>query len=137
MRLYTVAEARALLPEVVPVLETLQSAIRRLKALEAAVAADARGASGDGNLITTPWEHGDAGKDLEEVLGAQVRRSAAALAGWDIELKDAERGLIDFHHLRNGEDVYLCYMLGEPGIQFWHPIAAGFAGRAPIGADED
>lgn len=138
MRLYTVAEARELLPKVVPVLQRLQSAIRRLRALEAAVAADARGASGDGNLLTTPWEHGEtSGENLAETLGTVVRRSTAELDAWGIELKDPDRGLIDFHHLRQGEDVYLCYMLGEEDIGWWHPIAGGFAGRQRIRGDEE
>ncbi|MFI5263132.1 MAG: DUF2203 domain-containing protein [Candidatus Kapaibacterium sp.] len=50
-----------------------------------------------------------------------------------IEIKDLEKGLIDFPHLRaNGEEVYLCYMLGEKTILAWHPIEGGFAARRPI-----
>jgi len=50
-----------------------------------------------------------------------------------IEIKDLDKGLIDFPHLRaNGEEVYLCYMLGEKTILAWHPIEGGFAARRPI-----
>ena len=48
-------------------------------------------------------------------------------------LKDIDRGLIDFPSIRrDGEEVYLCYMLGEPRIDFWHRIDDGFGGRQPI-----
>ncbi|MEP7234813.1 MAG: DUF2203 domain-containing protein [Ignavibacteriota bacterium] len=50
-----------------------------------------------------------------------------------IEIKDLDKGLIDFPHLRsNGEEVYLCYMLGEDSIIAWHPIEGGFAARRPL-----
>ena len=47
-----------------------------------------------------------------------------------ILIKDINIGLIDFPHLRdNGEEVYLCYLLGETSIQYWHTIDGGFTGR--------
>lgn len=50
-----------------------------------------------------------------------------------IELKDIDKGLIDFPSIRpNGEEVYLCYMLGEHTIDHWHTLDGGFAGRKPI-----
>ncbi|HPS64895.1 MAG TPA: DUF2203 domain-containing protein [Ignavibacteria bacterium] len=48
-------------------------------------------------------------------------------------LKRVDIGLIDFPHLRTtGEEVYLCYILGESDIEYWHTISEGFAGRKPI-----
>jgi hypothetical protein len=49
-----------------------------------------------------------------------------------IELKDEVRGLIDFRALRGQDEVYLCWQHGEERVAYWHPIAAGFAGRQPI-----
>ncbi len=47
-----------------------------------------------------------------------------------ILIKDINRGLIDFPHVReNGEEVYLCYLHGEESIQYWHTIDGGFSGR--------
>lgn len=51
--------------------------------------------------------------------------------GWWIE-KDPARGLVDFHHERGGEVVFLCYELAEADIVSWHPIEAGYAGRRPL-----
>ncbi|SRR5581483_4900627 len=50
-----------------------------------------------------------------------------------IEVKDLDRGLIDFPHQReNGSVVYLCYILGEPAIQAWHTLEGGFQGRRSL-----
>jgi hypothetical protein len=42
-------------------------------------------------------------------------------------LKDPERGLIDFYSEREGRVVYLCYLLGEPDLLYWHDLDTGFA----------
>ena len=47
-------------------------------------------------------------------------------------LKDVNSGLVDFLAVRDGRKVYLCWRFGEPEIQYWHDIEAGFAGRQPI-----
>ena len=47
-------------------------------------------------------------------------------------VKDLDIGLIDFPTLLRGEEVYLCWKLGETGIEFWHGVNEGFRGRKPI-----
>jgi hypothetical protein len=49
-----------------------------------------------------------------------------------IQVKDLTIGLVDFAALRGGREVYLCWQYGEEGIQYWHELDAGFAGRQPI-----
>ena len=47
-----------------------------------------------------------------------------------IEIKDLDKGLIDFPFRRtNGKVVFLCYLLGEPEIIAWHTLEGGFQGR--------
>jgi hypothetical protein len=47
-----------------------------------------------------------------------------------IIVKGFDQGLIDFPHIReNGEEVYLCWKVGEDDITHWHRIPDGFAGR--------
>jgi hypothetical protein len=48
------------------------------------------------------------------------------------EVKDLSTGLLDFRALRNDREVYLCWMMGEDRLLYWHEIEAGFAGRQPI-----
>ena len=48
-------------------------------------------------------------------------------------IKGINNGLIDFPFIRNnGEEVYLCWMLGEDEIKYWHTIPEGFPGRKNI-----
>ena len=131
MRRYTLAEATALLPEVIPVLEGLRDAYLEVRAVQAAVSAQARGASGDGHLLADPFDEGG-GENHIERLNQRIRQSAAQLDRWGIELKDPEKGLIDFFHERDGRTVYLCFLLGETAIAHWHDLHTGFAGRQPI-----
>lgn len=50
-----------------------------------------------------------------------------------ILIKGIGNGLIDFPHIRgNGEEVYLCWKIGEDDIQYWHRIPDGFPGRRNI-----
>jgi hypothetical protein len=48
-----------------------------------------------------------------------------------VEFKGAD-GLCDFYSIMDGREVFLCWRLGEPEIQFWHDLDAGFAGRKPL-----
>ena len=50
-------------------------------------------------------------------------------------VKDLDIGLLDFPTLYRGEEVYLCWRLGEPRIEFWHGVEEGFRGRKPIDSE--
>ena len=131
MRFYTEAEARALLPAVIPVIEKLRTSFVELRALQATIAAESRGATGDGNLLADPWAD-EGGDNRVERLNRDLRSAAGHLSELGIEVKDPEKGLVDFYHQRDGRVVYLCYILGETDIGFWHELQAGFAGRQPL-----
>lgn len=47
-------------------------------------------------------------------------------------IKDLDIGLVDFPTLFHGQEVYLCWKLGEPAIEHWHGVEEGFAGRKAI-----
>jgi hypothetical protein len=48
-------------------------------------------------------------------------------------VKGIDEGLVDFPHIRsNGEEVYLCWKLGEDDITWWHDLATGFGGRRSL-----
>ena len=49
-----------------------------------------------------------------------------------VELKDYYTGLIDFRHMKDGREVYLCWKLGEEEVAHWHELNAGFSGRQKI-----
>lgn len=82
--------------------------------------------------------------DRAKVMDRKKQRDAAAgalqqavenIQQFGCLVKDLDIGLIDFPTLFKGEEVYLCWKLGEPGIQFWHGIHEGFQGRKPIDAE--
>ena len=49
-----------------------------------------------------------------------------------VELKDFERGLIDFPCVHEGREICLCWHLGEDVVGAWHEIDAGYAGRQDV-----
>lgn len=49
-----------------------------------------------------------------------------------IQLKDVERGLVDFPAWREDREVFLCWHLGEDEVRYWHDLDSGFAGREPL-----
>jgi hypothetical protein len=128
MRIYTLEEARAVLPEIVPVLERIRLATHGLRELQGAIARATAKSATNGHLHEDPVSDDDRRESLSRDLSAAI----AELGTYEVELKDPERGLIDFYHEREGELVYLCFMLGEVDISSWHHIDAGFAGRQPL-----
>ena len=46
-----------------------------------------------------------------------------------IQIKDLDRGLIDFPAIVGGREVFLCWEDGEEEVEFWHDLDGGFAGR--------
>jgi hypothetical protein len=55
------------------------------------------------------------------------------LAREGIVLRDAEQGLIDFPaRAPSGRVYWLCWIVGEPAVAWWHWPEDGFAGRTPI-----
>ncbi len=79
---------------------------------------------------------GGMGPNGQKVFPTQMERLVVivqALNEAGIEVKDVEKGLIDFPYRRhNGEVVYLCFRLGEQAITSWHTIQGGFSGRQPL-----
>ena len=67
-------------------------------------------------------------RGLDEALSDELER-VRALGG---EVKDVELGLVDFPGLRSGEEILLCWKLGEKRVAFWHSVEGGFASRRPI-----
>jgi hypothetical protein len=66
-----------------------------------------------------------------------VQETKDALAEIDaigVQVKDLEKGLLDFPCVVDGRTVLLCWKLGEKEIGYWHSIEDGFAGRKPLDA---
>jgi len=79
--------------------------------------------------------------DPGPILAARARRDTGAAALKEIFdrveemgvlIKDLDIGLIDFFTQYHGQEVCLCWKLGEDRIRFWHGLEEGFRGRKPI-----
>jgi hypothetical protein len=130
MRMYSVEEARAALPEVIPIIRRIRETFLKLRAAQAATASAGRVAEADGSLTANPWASGE--DNRVERLNRRLRTDAGRLDRLGIELKDPEVGLIDFFSERDGKVVYLCFKLGEKNIDYWHTLEAGYGGRQPL-----
>ena len=71
-------------------------------------------------------------KDRRESSARELKGAIEKIHEYGCLVKDLDVGLIDFPTLFNGQEVYLCWKLGESGIQFWHGVEEGFRGRKPI-----
>ncbi len=121
-RLYSVDEANALLPRLQPVLERIQQT-------EAVIAKD-RGLA----AVREKASQNGGGTPTVKTLAAsrQLQKDLTQIAEWGIILRDPSIGLIDFLHEREGKTVCLCWKLGEPRVEWWHPIETGIAGRTHL-----
>jgi len=73
--------------------------------------------------------------EIETALEAAVTKVSTCveeLTGLGVQVKDLDSGLVDFPALRDGEEVLLCWQLGEDEIGWWHTLDGGFAGRQPL-----
>ncbi len=119
---YTLDEARALLPKVrlwLPDIRRLGKAVGRAEERNAPLLAEGRDLGGervDEHLRTLTL--------LQEII-----REINAL---QIQVKDLDRGLVDFPSLRGDREVLLCWEEGEDDIEFWHDLESGYPGRKPV-----
>jgi len=123
MRLFTVEEANALLPE----LRRLLQGVDRERSLLASLAPEARRAAERAS------EGGGTPSGLAYAAAvSNFLERAQEVLGLGIEVKDFDRGLCDFPHLRDGRVVFLCWEKGEDRVEWWHELEGGFAGRQPL-----
>jgi hypothetical protein len=73
-------------------------------------------------------------KRCRESAARLLKEALEKIQEYGCVVKDLDIGLIDFPTLFRGEEVYLCWKLGESGIGFWHGVHEGFRGRKPIDA---
>ncbi len=121
-RHYTLDEASQLLPGMVDLLGRMRAARDRLGDSEAREALSEAGPTNGG---------GDPGRTVSEGF-LELRDSVAQLQALEEQVRDLDRGLIDFPSLRDGREIYLCWEEGEAEIGYWHEPDTGFAGRRPL-----
>jgi hypothetical protein len=132
-RYFTPSEANALLPEVRPLAESLVEHRRGMReAAERRARLTARIAGNGGDL--DPQEPGELDEEFERESQA-VARAAAGLQRLGVLVKDLDTGLLDFPALHEGQEILLCWQLGEAEVAHWHGLEEGYAGRKPLRLD--
>lgn len=122
-RFFSLAEARALLPRVKRrVARMVRLAGRLVEFQEEVKRYSQKGAENAGGPAGTAY--------VENLVALQL--CVGELHELGCLVKGVQEGLIDFPHLKEGREVYLCWKHGEDDIGFWHEVDAGFAGREPI-----
>jgi hypothetical protein len=131
MRTFTIDEAQSLLP-------VLESLLKR--AIEGKQAAE-KGESVLSELARRIYLSGGMKVDAESVVKQRaeldahlklVRESIAEIDAIGVQVKDLDSGLLDFPCRLDDQVVLLCWRMGEPAIEHWHTMEAGFKGRQPV-----
>jgi hypothetical protein len=110
--------------------EAANAALARLTALveqARALAADVRAGTADQRQHVSSNGHGrvDPAEQLTNLVDDLEREG--------IILRDVDSGLIDFAAVApSGRQYWLCWVVGEPTVDWWHWPEAGFAGRTPL-----
>jgi len=126
-KLFTIDEARALLPQIVPEVAALMETFAEIRS-EIQTTAAKTGLPGDSPDLAGQLEtRGVLPRLFERVTSGieRIQRHGCLVNG-------PEEGLIDFPCLYDQEIVFLCWKFGESTIAHWHRIADGFAGRRPL-----
>jgi len=119
---YTVEEARTLLPQLRQWLGDLNRARHRVAQLEKRIDHVLSGGADAG------------GETVNEHIRnlCVIKKHLEKFQRLEIQLKDLERGLIDFPAIVAGREVFLCWEQDEDDIEYWHDLDTGYAGREKL-----
>jgi hypothetical protein len=128
-RFWTIDEANRALPRLG---DLVGRARRALQAQQDRATARRERAGSNGHGRAGSNGQGRAGErthDSDEELAAIARE----LDEDGIILRDVEQGLVDFPaRSPSGHEYWLCWLVGEPAVEWWHWPQDGFAGRTSI-----
>ena len=82
--------------------------------------------------LLVPYENAAKWRREHNHLASAIENVVERIHATGCVVKDIEIGLLDFPSRINGQEVFLCWRLGEDRIRFYHGMDEGFAGRKPI-----
>jgi hypothetical protein len=132
-RTFTPAEANEALPAVREVAERMVGLRERMRELEGEQRELVQTIAGNGSGYAVS----DSRSEEFKAIVAQLEQCVAELDDLGVQLKDVDLGLLDFPSLRDGEDVLLCWHVGEERVEWWHGLEEGYAGRKPVDWGEE
>ena len=116
---YSIEEARALLPQIRKWLGEINQVRGCLKQLDERI----------GQMVADGADAGGESVHKQVRLIADLRTVLQEFERRQIQIKDLDRGLIDFPAIMGSKEVFLCWEQDEEDIEFWHDLDAGYAGR--------
>ena len=116
---YTREEAEALLPQIRQWLQRLNDLRHDVERSEKRITSMMHPGHDVGGDLVNRWIRALA--EMQKLLGEFQRR--------DVQIKDLERGLLDFPAIIGGREVFLCWEQDEDNVEFWHDLDTGFSGR--------
>ena len=129
-RHFTLEEANAMLPWLAETFSALMPIREELVQEQERLLVMMRGGRGNGSS-----SHGMEITELQrkvDRLTKDLQRMAWEISQQGIIVRDIGRWLVDFPSMREGREVYLCWIRGELEIGFWHETDTGFGNRQPI-----
>src|ERR1039457_716467 len=133
-RRFTLAEAQSLIPEAGRLLRDAGALKGAYLEAEQAIQTWNQRITMMGGVMVDRNQAIDTRK-RRDTSAASLRRAIEQVQSIGCVVKDLDIGLIDFPTEFRGEEVYLCWKLGEPRIEFWHGVEEGFRGRKAIDQD--
>ena len=129
-RRFTPEDANAELAEIRPLVEQLVEHRREQRRLQAErQELSARIAGNGGGIDSEALAEFDKAERHERV---EIVRRVNAIHQRGAIVKDLDTGLVDFPSVREGEEILLCWQLGEDEVAHWHGLEEGFAGRTRL-----
>ena len=120
---FTVEEANEYIPELVGEIRAILELKKLLERLHAELTPFFEVISSNG---------GNKKAFLHLQLGEEFRERIERIQKRGCLIKGLDPALIDFPHMRDGREVYLCWRYGEDEISYWHEVESGYDGRQPL-----
>jgi hypothetical protein len=131
MKIFTLDEAQSLLPVLESLLKRAMEDKRSAQTVESGLTGLAQRIYLSGGMKVNTTEVAKQRSEMEDHL-KRVRESIAEIDAIGVQVKDLDAGLLDFPCRVDDQVVLLCWRMGEPAIEHWHTVEAGFQGRQPL-----
>ncbi|MFO7171429.1 MAG: DUF2203 domain-containing protein [Bacillota bacterium] len=130
VRYFTLAEANACIPELERLIRYLQSLLSEMEEKLNRLREEKERARKAGVRVdASTFFAQEAELDF---LKLEARSHINRIKEMGAVLQDIHSGLVDFPALVDGQEVLLCWRLGEPSVQYYHGLTEGFVGRKPV-----
>ncbi len=133
---FTLSEAQTLLPVLEALLRKAQAAGARASELEMEMQELSQRIFMSGGMHVDVAQAAKRRANREKAL-QEARDTLTEMEEIGVQVKDLEKGLLDFPAVMDGRDVLLCWKLGEKEIGYWHTLEDGFTGRKPLDSRTD